>query len=640
MKKHLVLLLCFVSLLASGQTSGGMECSAIKKKAFSSNKKTQRNADLTDNQIDVKYLDLNIQIDFTKKYLFGHVSTIFLAHKASLNTCIFNLTNVLKVDSVFQNRKKTSFKHSNNKIEISLNTSLQVGQATTVDIYYQGNPPTSQFGSFSFGTHGSGNWPVVWSLSEPYGASDWWPCKDNPDDKIDSSQVSITMPKNFVSVSNGTLQEVIHHPNGTDTYRWKNKYPIAHYLISIACSNYSLYQTPFVHKNQKMPVDHYIYPELLNTPLKKELDKTVDMLGFFSDIFGTYPFIKEKYGHAMCNFGGGMEHQTISSMGGFSESLIAHELAHQWFGNMVTCKTWSDIFVNEAFASYAEALYEEHTYGQAAYKASIADYMQSAKKTQESIFIAQPEDENSIFNYNLTYAKGASVLHMLRGVLGDSFFFKTLNRYLQYDFSYKTASIDDFRGVAEAVSKQDLRYFFEDWIYGKSYPKYHVSWKYVNNNSLKIEIGQQIQTTQPNFFRMPVEILFKFKTKADSIITRFVDKPHQVFLFEQLGDLPTDVIFDPNDKILKDITVSGQITATEPLPNKKTFIFPNPVQDEFFSIFPYSEGPLEVYDTAGKWLNILTNKAGTFDISSLPNGEYILKRKSSTGLETYKISKQ
>jgi aminopeptidase N len=639
MKKIIILFAILSSFGVKAQESGGELCSKNKMTSFSRNRANARVAALGDPTTDVTFHKISLDIDYDKKYIKGKVKTIFKA-KADMTECSFDLNLAHKVDSVVIDNLKVVFTHLNDKLKISLPKKLLINQTQIMEIYYQGKPPTGGFGSFSFGVHGASKSPVVWSLSEPYGAPDWWPCKDDLTDKVDSSEVAITLPSFFYSVSNGILINIqTNTAKDTKTYTWKNSYPIAHYLISIACSNYSTYNLKFQSGNKTMPVENYIYPEVLSANVKTQIDATLDMLKFFSNTFGEYPFIKEKYGHAMCNFGGGMEHQTISSMGGFSESLVAHELAHQWFGDNVTCQTWSDIFVNEAFASYSEALYNEYKYNKDRYNQTINGHIVAAKKVTQKVYIANPQDENLIFNYDLTYRKGAVVLHMLRGVLGDTPFFETLKAYHASDLKYGTATIDDFKKVAEKVSKTDLKYFFDEWIYGVSYPKYQFSWVSGANNAVVVDINQTKLNTVPEIFKMPVQLKLVYDNGKDTLVSVIADKLANNFKIDKLKSPVKSIVFDPNGYIMKELTeVAGILTGTEPT-NTKTVVYPNP-SDGKFDINSFNKKLIktELFDNSGRLVKTQTKDFDLEKTTVKNQGKYILKMYFEDGsFETKKL---
>ncbi|HLO46038.1 MAG TPA: M1 family aminopeptidase [Leadbetterella sp.] len=612
-----------------GQEFSGRACSTTKIRAFQNAKAQARLAYPGDPNIDVVFHRIKLNINPSNKFLIGSVFTTFTAQN-DIGSVSFDLQANMKVDSVKIGSQKIGHSQGNNKLNIVLPKSLKTNEVQSLEIFYRGTPRTSAFGSFSLSTHGSAKSPVIWTLSEPYGAPDWWPCKDNPADKIDSTEVWVTLPSSFVSVSNGFLQSDIKTENGQSTYKWKNSYPIAHYLISIACSNYTTHQNVFNYNGKSMPVVHYLYPEALTNTIKKQLDETTDMLKFFSDLFGEYPFMDEKYGHAMCNFGGGMEHQTVSSMGGFSEDLIAHELAHQWFGDKITCKTWADIFVNEAFASYAEALYQEHKYGKETYQETINEHITNAKKTLEPIYISNPANENLIFDYGLTYGKGAVVLHMLRGVLGDSLFFVSLKAYQNSEFAHKAATIDDFRKVVERTSQKDLKYFFDQWIYGVNYPKYTFSYKQPQPEVLEIMVSQEKLNTNPNFFKMPIEFKIVMNSGKTLSKTFFQDEISQVFKITNLTEPVKEVVFDPNLLIMKELKNLGSITSNE-IQEQSIGIFPNPASDYLEMKHQLRDlQSIELLNNKGQIIKHLAPNSTKIDLKNLASGHYILKFTSPT----------
>lgn len=534
-----------------------------------------------DNKIDVTYYGLDLHITYSPNYLRG-VATISLKSTTNNLTSFFldlqSANGNLRVDSVKAGSQRLTFSHQNNQITITPAAALQNGQALTLQVYYQGLPGSSGFGSFTFGTHGPNRDPAIYTLSEPYGASDWFPCKDTPADKADSSTVSVTAPALFVSVSNGSLVGQTDNPDGTRTYRWHNRYPIAQYLISLAMSNYTQYDTPFQYgTGQTMPVTHYMYPEAL-APNRTLLDQTPTMLRVFSQYFGPYPFLQHKYGHAQFGWGGGMEHQTVSSMGAFGTGIIAHELAHQWFGDKITCRDWNNIWLNEGFASYAEAFYLEIANGRAAYNTYIANFMTGARRATGTLYVQDIGNINNIFNSNRTYAKGAVVLHMLRGVVGDSTFVRILRTYASSPkLAYNTAVTEDFQSVAEQVYGQKLDYFFKEWVYGENYPSYKVSYSYngvsANRHSVQLRL-EQTANSNPNSFTMPVQMRIQ-SAAGDTTVTVFNDQANQVFTVPAKG-APTGVVLDPNNWILKNLTVEYNAVITA-LPEPAVFsVFPNP----------------------------------------------------------------
>jgi aminopeptidase N len=598
-----------------------------------------------DKSIDVTYYGLKLNITYSPKYISGSVIINATADSSSINHCFIDLQNVLTVDSVLLNGGKTEFSHANDKINISLDRTYFNNETFSLEIFYRGVPGSSGFGSFVFNTHNGS--PIIWTLSEPYGAPDWFPCKDTPADKADSSDVWITVADNFIPVSNGTLKEIIDHGNGTHTYYWKNHLPIAHYLISLAITNYLQYNTYYHYgDNDSMLISHYVYPESFNS-VKSYLDETENMIAVFSDRFGEYPFINEKYGHAEIGGSTAMEHQTCSSMGFWGTGVVSHELAHQWFGNKITCKDWHHIWLNEGFATYAEAVYLEAKSGTAAYNSQINYEMNYAKNALGSIWVKNISSVGQIFNGARSYAKGACVLHMLRGVMGDSTFYNILKTYANHSsVAYGVATTEDFQAIAESVYGEDLDYFFQEWIYGENYPKYSVRWSHNNVSGevyqVNINITQSINTN-PAFFTMPVKIRVN-TTLGDTIVTLFNDGQNQNFQFEVNGN-PSSINFDYGNWILKDV-LSITTSAENNMPPSKFSLeqnYPNPFNPATtikYHIVVKSHVSLKLFNLLGnEIMNLIdeVQQAGDYNFefntlgqSDLSSGVYFYQLKAAS----------
>ena len=602
-----------------------------------------------DSQIDVTYYGLNLRVTSNPKYLSGNVTIGIKANTISLDSCFLDLRNALSVDSVSLNGSPATYNHANNKINIILDHNYTEGDLFTVKIYYQGVPGTSGFGSFEFNSHNGV--PAIWSLSEPYGAPDWFPCKDSPDDKADSSDMWITVDSGLTAVSNGTLESLTGSMKTIRTFHWKNHYPIDHYLISLAITNYYRYDTYFHYgKKDSMLISHYVYPEDFNS-IKRYLDETADMIKVFSDKYGLYPFIKEKYGHAEFGWGGGMEHQTCTSLGAFGTGIISHELSHQWFGDKITCKDWHHIWLNEGFATYSEAVYIEAKRGKAAYNSQISSEMSNAKNAQGSIWVQNISSVNEIFDGARTYSKGACVLHMLRGIVGDSVFFNIMRSYAgDPDLAYGTATTEDFQAVAENVSGKNLDYFFQEWIYGENYPHYTVVWHktQINGDLYKINLNiTQSVNKNPSFFTMPIKV--KINTALeDTIVTLFNNEQSQDFDFNVYGD-PSSINFDYGNWILKNsqAAITDVKDLSTPLNYRLEQNYPNPFNPVTMINFqlPANEFvSLKVYDINGREVSALVNEyksRGKYEIefhpSNLASGIYYYSLRAGNFFKTRKM---
>ncbi|PKL89775.1 MAG: peptidase M1 [Ignavibacteriae bacterium HGW-Ignavibacteriae-2] len=628
--KSLNIFLFFLLILTQSSLAQDKNKLCNAAKIFESNQlnKTTKINYPGDSNIDVTYYKLDVNLNYGKKLIGGEITIKAKSLVDNLSSVSYDLKNNMQVMNVIVNSKKVQFTHSNDLIAIPITDTLISGQEFSTVIEYSGNPTSSGFGSFAFSSHGGSQ--AIWTLSEPYGASDWWPCKDTPADKADSADIWVTCVTNLIPVSNGSLEGIVDNGNGTHTYKWKSSYPIAQYLISLAITNYSIYENKFVYNNgmDTMSVVHYNYPENLNSTRKKALDETVPMLEVFSEKFGLYPFIKEKYGHAEFGWSGGMEHQTISSMGAFHTGIIAHELGHQWFGDKITCKDWRHIWLNEGFATYLESVYTEAVNGRQAYINYILAEMSSAKRANGTIYVQNINSVSEIFDGNRSYAKGSVVLHMLRGVLGDEIFWDVMYQYANDEkLAYNVATTEDFKAVAERVSGKDLEYFFKEWIYGEKYPVYSVNWSKhsLDNNNYKVEINiGQNGGKNPLFFTMPVEI--KISTSSgDTTITVFNDQKDQTFEAFVKGE-PTNLIFDPNNWIMKDISITTDMEDhTVPAVFSLDQNYPNPFNPTTrisYTLPVQSNVSVNIYDALGKLVATLVDdfqEAGYYQLNFNPN---------------------
>jgi aminopeptidase N len=609
-----------------------------------------------DSTIDATYYGLNLNVTYAPNYLRGVATVHFRANVPTLSRFYLDFNTSMRVDSVKAGTQRLAFTHLNNRLTITLPQALTRAQGGSVAVFYQGLPNTPNASltgqAFVFSTHENTRDPLVYTLSEPYGASDWFPCKDVPADKADSSAVAITMPALFVSASNGVLQGVTNNPDGTNTYRWKNSYPIAQYLISISCTNYAQYDNPFTYNGQTMPVTHYIFPEDL-AAVRSSLAETNIMLKVFSDLFGTYPFIREKYGHAQFRWGGGMEHQTLSSMvrgALLSRDVIAHELMHQWFGDKITCRNWENIWLNEGFATYGESLYREAVDGRTAYQANIANDMAAARNATGTLYVQDVSNVNAIFDGNRSYAKGAAVLHMLRGVVGDSTFFRGLRAYANSSLAYGTAVTEDFQRIMEQQAGRSLGYFFRQWVYGQGFPRYQWSVAPVAGTNQAVVRIQQTTGSNPTSFTMPVQVTLQ-SAAGDQTVTVFNDQPVQSFTLTAGGPV-TGAVFDPNNWILKTATQvapptgSTVLATTEPLDLR---LFPNPTAGQLtiettigqpgpirLSLVNLLGQPIATYPEANAPAGLYRR---TISLGDVPAGQYVLQLQTPNGTRTATVVK-
>ncbi|MGJ8744202.1 M1 family aminopeptidase [Polaribacter sp.] len=581
---------------------------------------------------DITYHKLEFTVNPAVATISGKVTTTFTA-KEDLSTVTFDLDDNMTVTSVIQNGNSLTFsQNSNDELIITLQNTLLINSATSVTIEYNGNPTSNGFGSFEVSTHGSSSTPVLWTLSEPYGALGWWPCKQDLNDKIDEIDVYITAPEIYTSVSNG-LEQGTTTALGQKTTHFKHQYPIPAYLIAIAVTNYVTYSHNVPNNGNPFPIVNYVYPESLSYA-ESSTGVTVDIMNNFINLFGKYPYENEKYGHAQFGWGGGMEHTTVSFMGDFSRGLIAHELAHQWFGNKVTCGSWKDIWLNEGFATYLSGLTIEHLDGEEGFKNWRNSTINSVtSSTGGAVYLtdADTTSVNRIFNSRLSYSKGGMVLHMLRKKLGDTNFFSGLNNYLtDANLAYGYAKTPDLITHLEASSNLDLNEFFNDWIYNQGYPTYTVEWHQPETNKVSITLNQTQSHVSVSFFEGNVPI--RLNGANGEVLDLILDNTSngQTFI-ENVTFLVSSVQFDPNlDLISRNNSVTLGVENNSFIAENIS-VYPNPFQD--ILTIKTSENIVVkrtvLYSILGKQLVATSSKQ--LNLNELSKGIYFVKVETDFG---------
>jgi aminopeptidase N len=462
---------------------GAAECSAAKIAA--SMRASHRERSVASSHLDATYYHLDLFVGMDDDSIAGTVRVEGRVTGVALSKLTLDLASSMEVTSVrLADGTPLAFTHTGKALTITLPSAQAPGTLVAVDIAYGGIPVEDDFGNFVFGTRNVNgtDYKYAWSLSEPYGAREWWPCKDHPSDKADSVRVTVTVPSEYRVGSQGLLvSETTTGPN--TTYDWLSHYPIASYLVSVAIGNYAVhtgtYNRPPALAGEfgplSMPLYHLRYDDSTPT-LPEGWAKTDTVMAVAETWFGPYPFASEKYGHAEFTFGGGMEHQTLASMGTSAVSIVMHELAHQWYGDSITPKSWKDLWLNEGFATHAELLYyqERADAYPGYYDAVRISRIRSAKEAEGTLVLQDTTSASNMFDPYRVYAKGAVVMYMLQYVVGDDVFKSILRTYAADPaVKYGNAVTADFQRVAEQVSGLDLDTFFRQWVTeGTGYPTY------------------------------------------------------------------------------------------------------------------------------------------------------------------------
>lgn len=521
---------------------------------------------------DLLHVDLRIRFDIPDSSIAGSVVYDIRSLADGVDTILLDLVDSLTVTGALRDGAPTGIQHGNRLLTLTMNPPLTNGQEVHLEVDYAGHPRPDGLQGMAFEYHppgrGPGSAPIVSTLSETNSAPSWWPCKDITYDKF-TIDTWLTVPDSLVAGSNGLLTEVLPEQNGFATYHWTEHYPIATYLVSVAISNYASWSDTYVSplSGQSMPIVYYAYPED-ESQAKIAWARTPEMIQAFARLFGEYPFINEKYGMAEFSPAEGMEHQTLTSYPSYdliysqedNEHVVSHELAHQWWGDLVTPATWDDIWLNEGFAVYSESLWEEHVGGRAGY----LEHMLSLER-DDSDYPGTVYHPDYTFNTTV-YLKGAWVLHMLRHVLGDSTFFEALRTYGR-QYAYRNATTADLRAVLEQVSGQDLGPFFRSWVFGRGRPDYQAAWTRETFPFGPPLIDVTLQQIQPDsVFAMPVDLVFQYRTAPAETLRVENDSRVQQYSF-LVSDSPEQILIDPSDWILKKVNyVYGGTGVPEPGP--------------------------------------------------------------------------
>jgi aminopeptidase N len=569
--------------------------------------------------IDVLHYDVDIACDHLTLLVEGRVTALVEAVQSGVEAIEFNADPVLTILSAgLSGSGSAPFARSGDVVTVTLPAPLAAGEQVTLTLLYQGVPTTAD--DTGFFIRYDGTVPVIYSLSEPWGARTWWPCKDYPDDKA-TFDIALSVKEPLTAASNGTflgVDDTMRWSQPFRRYRWREQHPMAPYLFSIAATQYVQLTDQFVYApGGTMQVVNFVYPRL-ELAAAIDLDIQVPALTFFSQIFGLYPFVDEKYGIATCRIGGGMEHQTLCSYGDFLirgnhiyDWVYIHELAHQWFGDLITCRDWTQIWLNEGWASYAEALWFEHEDGAQA----LHDYMDSQDEPWlwHGAILRDPDNTDPSYYFDsVVYSKAAWVLHMLRHVMGDVPFFEATRNYpLAPQFRFGTVDTEEFITFFEGYYGGDLHWFFDPWLTRDDRLLYDWDWnRWEEDGEERLSILVRQDVAAP--YAMPVD--FEIATTSGTFTQKlWVDDLEESFLLSP-GATVQNVTLDPDHWILCDVVRT--FTGGDETPSA-TFLsqnFPNPFNPAttiLFGLAAPGSASVRVYDARGALVATLID--GTLD---------------------------
>jgi len=515
--------------------------------------------------LDVEHYRIELSLFPEANALAGTV-TITGRAIASTPAIKIDAADNLAITEVLYNGSPWTFTRTAEALALTFPPHLAKNDSFTLTISYRGQPRIiGRLGSGMFISSHSG-FPVIATLSEPYGAPTWWPCIDNPADKA-TAEIIVTVPSGYIVASNGLLQSMRLNPDGTLSYIWQERYPIATYLISVTATNFTQFSDTYraLDSTTTMPIVFYVYPEHVESA-RRNFAPIKDAIRIFAEMFGEYPFLTEKYGMAEFPWGGAMEHQTITSIG---QSLVTspnplttlvHELAHHWWGDMVTMKTWNDIWLNEGFATYSEVLFYEKR--DRVHPGSLMRRYDDGRADGILQGTVYAEDATDPWDdYWAIYNKGAWVLHMLRHVVGDETFFAALREYGRR-FAYANASTDDLNRVFSEFYGQSLDWFFQQWIYAPGRPIYSLSTTITPGQQtyeLRLRLEQKQthtipgrQGAQARVYIMPLDLTIHYVDGTSEIKRVWNDARVQEFHFTTTKE-PTSITLDDENWLLKEI---------------------------------------------------------------------------------------
>ena len=623
-------IILFVMALAHGLTAQiSEEVICAEKARFEHiNEIRKRSGAVVFHGYDVKYHRCHWKLNpKVGSNIYGAVLFDFFVD-ANSDSLAFDLVEKLQVDSVKQGVNHLNWERKGDRVLVYNAKGWKGGTRDSFEVFYGGNPigVTGNNGAYSYEFHATG--PIISTLSQPYGAPYWWPCKQTLNDKIDSIDIIVDTDKDFKVGTNGLLLSTTPLNATEHRVHWKHRYPVVTYLIAIAVSNYeeSLDHVYFHNRPDSLPVLNYVFPQFLSTA-SQEAKGVLPMLRLYDSLFIPYPFPSEKYGHAQFTWGGGMEHQTMSFMVNFSYDLMAHEVAHQWFGDMVTCGSWNDLWLNEGFATYLTALAYEFLKSKEEFRFQMRIMRNNI--TQNDDGAVKPSDTsrvNVLFNGRLTYRKGAWLLHMLRHQVGDSMFFEGCRQFLTGgNRAYGFSTTDEFRQVMEAVSGQDLKWFITQWYEGQGHPELKMNWQQ-RGNTVKFSVQQTPSNPTVPFWRIPIPVEFQNREGKAERKVFYPDSLSKNYTFS-LPFAADTAIFDPEVSVLAKFSIGGM--NLDAIQQEDIVLQPNPGVD-FWNL--YARNPViqrvEVYNAVGQrvWVQHLDSALSVkIDTRFWPSGTYITK---------------
>ncbi|WP_160136827.1 M1 family metallopeptidase [Chryseobacterium sp. c4a] len=630
--KKIYLLMLFLLIIQQGYSQKqdhNIEMKGLVKKEMKSFTKKMSVGNINPNTLnyDLQYQRMDLSIDPAVYSVSGSVTSHFKTNQ-SMGSIYFDLSNMITVSQVQYHGSSIPFQQLPTKeIKIDFPASISASTLDSLTIHYSGAPDSAN-GTVMVGSQGAGI-PVFSTLSEPYGAQDWFPTKQSLNDKIERFDFKITTPSQYSVAANGKLMsEIVSSTTGKKLTFWRTMYPTAAYLIALSITNFAKQNSTI--GNPPFPFVNYIYPGTAGDPVKvSTIEWTKQIMETFETYFGPYPFRDEKYGHMEYLNGGGMEHQTMSSMSGWTKGLIAHELTHQWFGDKVTCGKWNDIWLNEGFATFGEHLANEKLIMNNSefmnYLNGQKNYITGSVGGATYVPDAQLINENRIFDSRLSYAKGGYIVRMIKWILGDNVFYQALKDYhARPALAYNYVKTEDFNASLLQSTGKDFTEFFKDWVYGEGYPIYAIKWKQTGNQ-ITFKVSQTQSSPTVSFFEMPLPVKVTGTGSQTAYLVLNNTFNNQYFT-ENLSFPVANIQFNYEYQILeKNSTVAQDNSLSVSEIEKDDFaLYPNPAQNELYVKGIDRESEYSIHGIDGKLIRKSVFMPGkAISIGALVPGAYI-----------------
>ena len=581
---------------------------------------------------DLRYQRLELQLDPAQQYVSGTVTSHFIPNQ-NMASIYFDLSNTLTVSEVKYHGSNLPFTQlATKEVKIDFPAGIPAATLDSLSIKYSGAPDTGGSAGDAFTISTQSGVPALYTLSEPYGAQEWFPTKQSLNDKIEKVDLMINTPSQYNVASNGKLFSETVLPGNRKLTFWQTNYPIPAYLIALGITNYTKFNDTM--GNPPFPFVNYLYPSTTsNSTIMSNIEWTKTVMNTFEQYFGPYPYRNEKYGHMQFGWGGGMEHATMSSMGSWGRGIIAHELAHQWFGDKVTCGAWNDIWLNEGFATFGEHLANEKllmTNSQfMSYLSSEMNYITSSAGGSVYVSDTNLGNTGAIFSGRLSYSKGGYVVRMIKWILGDDAFYSALKDYhARPQLAYGYAKTEDLKNSLLESTGKDFTEFFNDWIYGQGHPTYQIRWNQTADQMLRFKVSQTTSHSSVNFFEMPLPIKVNGTGGQVAYLVLNHTTKNQNFA-EQVNFPVVSIQFNYENQILQrnsTVTKDTTILSVNDGAKEEMKIYPNPVKDRLSVSGITKDQPYEILSIDGKLI-----KAGkysstkTIEVQALPKGVYLLK---------------